>query len=161
MNIFVLDTDPAIAAAYHCDQHVVKMILESAQMLCTALHIHGVATPYKPTHMKHPCTIWAAETHSNWLWLRQLAHHLNIEFKKRYQKEANHKSWDIIESLDETPIPSGPLTPFVQAMPDQYKPADPVTAYRQFYREEKASFAQWLHTKTPAWIFITSARENA
>ena len=36
MNIFVLDKDPHIAAQMHCDRHVPKMIVESAQMLSTA-----------------------------------------------------------------------------------------------------------------------------
>ena len=36
MNIFYLDRDPVIAAQMMCDKHVVKMILESAQMLSTA-----------------------------------------------------------------------------------------------------------------------------
>lgn len=36
MNIFVLDTNPQKAAEYHCNKHICKMLLESAQMLCAA-----------------------------------------------------------------------------------------------------------------------------
>lgn len=55
MNIFVLDEDPVIAAKNLADKHIVKMTLETAQMLCSA-HPSGIA-PYKQAHMKHPCTI--------------------------------------------------------------------------------------------------------
>lgn len=36
MNVFALDRDPYISASYHCDKHVVKMIVEYAQLLSTA-----------------------------------------------------------------------------------------------------------------------------
>ena len=62
MNIFYLDKDPQQAAKYHCDKHVVKMILESAQMLCTVVNeiSGGQVTPYKSTHKNHPCKIGRA-----------------------------------------------------------------------------------------------------
>lgn len=73
MNIFVLDYTPQKAAEYHCDKHVVKMILESAQILCAVHHKNGDSNvPYKLTHKNHPCTIWAGESRSNYLWLTQL-----------------------------------------------------------------------------------------
>ena len=69
MNIFVLDSDPKVAATMLCDKHVVKMILESAQMLSTVAHTNGHIPRYRPTHSKHPCTLWAGESKSNWQWL--------------------------------------------------------------------------------------------
>ena len=69
MNIFVLHKDPKIAAQMACDKHVIKMILETAQMLCTAARTKGAWAPYKQTHKKHPCTLWAAATKANWVWL--------------------------------------------------------------------------------------------
>ena len=39
MNIFYVDRDPVKAAQMMCDKHIVKMILESAQMLCTAKRV--------------------------------------------------------------------------------------------------------------------------
>ncbi len=80
MNIFVLDRNIRKCAQYHCDQHVSKMILESIQMLCTCLNKKGVSTPYKSTHLKHPCVLWLDESHSNFLWLKELALELNREF---------------------------------------------------------------------------------
>ena len=52
MNIFVLDEDPVVAATMSCDKHVVKMILETAQMLSTVAHSHGHEAPYRATHKK-------------------------------------------------------------------------------------------------------------
>ena len=70
MNIFVLDKDPKKAATQQIDKHIVKMPLESAQMLCAALARHGREdTPYKATHKNHPCTLWAGESQGNFRWL--------------------------------------------------------------------------------------------
>ena len=69
MNIFVLHEQPDVAAQILCDKHVVKMILESAQMLCTVAHNHGYDAPYRRTHPKHPCTLWAGKSQENWDWL--------------------------------------------------------------------------------------------
>lgn len=67
MNIFVLDTDTKKCARYHCDQHVVKMILESVQILCTALNKKDISTPYKSTHQKHPCVLWVEYSYDNFV----------------------------------------------------------------------------------------------
>lgn len=150
MNIFILDKDPKTCAQYHCDKHVVKMILESAQMLCTVLSNKGVDVPYKPTHAKHPCTIWAAESVANFNWLRTLSKYLNDEYKLRFNKKVNHKSYDVIQSLPEYSHTCSDLTEFAQAMPDEYKNSDPVKAYRDYYKHDKRDFATWK-TNTPTW----------
>ena len=153
MNIFVLDRDIPTCARYHADQHVVKMILESAQMLCTVLNQHGIETPYRSTHAKHPCTVWAGTSLSNWLWLRELALALNDEYRYRYTKEADHKSAMVVQGLPLPPIEDVGLTEFAQAMPDEYKvPGDPVRAYREFYHGEKAHFAKWTRREPPTWF---------
>ena len=70
MNIFVLDKNPTKAANMLCDKHVVKMIVETAQMLCTTAHVNGhLSVPYKATHKNHPCTLWSNESSANWDWL--------------------------------------------------------------------------------------------
>lgn len=148
MNIFVLDRDPAVAARYHCDKHVSKMILESAQMLSTVL---GGA--YKPTHQNHPCTIWVAQSQTNACWLFELAFNLNAEWKKRYGHDRNHKSYEVIMDMLNSKrlhdLPFMGLTPFAQAMPEQYKRNDPVESYRDYYRSK--SFARWDHGPQPDW----------
>ncbi len=77
MNIFVLDKDIRKCAEYHCDQHVVKMIRESAQLMCTAMNKKGMHTPYKSAHANHPCVLWVERSFENFLWLKVLATALN------------------------------------------------------------------------------------
>lgn len=151
MNIFALSLKVKKCALYHCDKHIVKMILESAQMLCTVLWLTGVEAPYKPAHKKHPCTLWAKESLSNWRWLRDLTEALNEEFKYRYNRDENHKSWDVVASLQEPNIPDLGLTKFALAMPEEYKCEDPVLSYRNYYVGAKHRFATWKKRPVPEW----------
>ena len=153
MNIFVLDKDIQTCSKYHADQHVIKMILESAQMLCTVNHQFGLQAPYKSTHAKHPCTLWAADSLENWIWLRSLALHLNEEFRYRFDRQVDHKSAIVARELPVPPIESKGLTEFAQAMPEEYRsPGNAVKAYRQFYIAEKSKFATWTKRPVPEWF---------
>lgn len=100
MNLFVLDPVPSVAAKAHCNKHVVKMIVETAQVLSTVLHLKGVTMEglYKPTHRAHPCTLWAAESWSNFRWAVKLGLALCAEYTTRYQKR--HKTQDLLEALE-------------------------------------------------------------
>jgi len=161
VNVFVLDADPVRAAEMHCDKHVIKMVLETAQMLCTALTVRQAERgliadqPYAPTHRSHPCTIWAGETRANFLWLCDLGEALAFEHLERYRPKAEHASLRVIEGCRDHAhrVPAGPLTPHAQAMPDCYRvPGDAVVAYRAYYRGEKASIATWRPPRrAPAW----------
>lgn len=152
MNIFVLDQDITRCAQYHCDRHVTKMILESVQMLCTALHSKGYETPYKPTHSKHPCVHWVAQSFDNFKWLVELSDALNSEYRFRYDRHRDHASIAALDQIRDLEFESRGLTQFAQAMPDEYKvPGDAVSAYRQFYHGEKASFATWTRRREPDW----------
>lgn len=155
MNIFVLDESPVISAQSLCNKHVGKMLIESAQLLCTALILCGTKrefVPYKPTHSKHPCTIWTADSAHNMRWLHRHATALGQEFTKRYHKQ--HKTAQVIDRLLEI-LPSGNLekhTRFAQAMPDEWKHDDAVTAYRCYYVAAKSEFAKWSPLcQAPDW----------
>lgn len=149
MNIFILDYDIKKSAQYHCDQHVNKMILEAAQMVCTVTSQYKIPTPYKSTHPKHPCTLWAASSLENLLYLREYAFELNEEAKKRYQRKTDHKSWTVIQNLKIPNMPSRGLLPFAKAMPIEYKMIpDYVLAYREYYKTK--GFATWK-TSIPEW----------
>jgi len=78
MNIFILSQDPHKAAQYMCDKHVVKLLLESAQILSTVSQ-----GPYKPTHQNHPCTLWTAQGRDNYHWLVEHALELCREYTHR------------------------------------------------------------------------------
>lgn len=152
MNVFVLDLDPERAAQMQCDKHVVKMVLETAQLLCAAFP-EGSA-PYKRTHYNHPCAKWTRESIDNFVWLVGHGLALSDEYTYRYGKQ--HKSHAaILWCMQHThllDIPAVGLTPFAQAMPDQYKRPDAVDAYRAYYRGGKAEIATWNRSrKPPAW----------
>lgn len=151
MNIFALHNDPKTCARMHCDQHVVKMLLEHAQMMCTAHHLFtrydiDYDIPYKITHINHPCTKWVRKSSPNYKWLYNMSYYLNEEYKRRYDKNVNHKSFDVINSLPVPRIPNFGLTKFAQAMPDEYKHDDYITAYRSYYVNDKIKFTKFTNT---------------
>jgi hypothetical protein len=157
MNIFVLHTDPQKAARYHCDKHVVKMILETAQLLSTAHHMldnsnYANTKLYRKAYYNHPCAVWVRQSDANYKWALNLLRHLLTEFKLRYG--GSHSTGEIYKYLTKLPtnIPSKELTPFAQAMPDTYKNKNAVTAYRQYYNNDKRHLFSWTHRPKPHWI---------
>jgi len=147
MNIFILDSDPVLAAQYQCDKHVVKMVLESAQILSTI-----VSGPYKPTHARHPCVIWAGSKAGNYNWLVEHALALCTEYTHRYGKV--HKCEAVIREAITPSLPPG-QSQFVLCMPVQYQCfSDPVKSYRDYYLGEKAGFAKWTNRDVPFWWTI-------
>ena len=91
MNRFIIDYDVVSIAQSLCDQHIVKMPLEEAQMLCTALWHHAPEYAeendlYKPVHQKHPCTLWAMHSRSNFLYAFNLYDAMLLEYTHRYGK---------------------------------------------------------------------------
>ena len=152
MNIFVLDENPKQAAEWHVDKHVIKQSLETAQMLCTILNQLGVKTPYKSTHAKHPCTIWAGESMDNFIWLCELGLELCKEYTYRYEKE--HKCESIIKECltYACKVPNNGITKFVQAMPNDLKLDNPVEGYKNYYIKAKNHIASWKKRKVPSWF---------
>lgn len=152
MNIFVLDNNPVIAAQMQCDRHVVKMVLESAQMLCTTVSLFGGEAQYRKAHVNHPCTIWARETLGNFIWLCDHGMALAKEYTHRYGKV--HKSQAVIQHcMEQRPRwLDRRTTPQPLCMPEQYRGDTVVASYRAFYLGEKAHFAQWNKTReAPDW----------
>jgi hypothetical protein len=153
MNIFVLDLDTDRCARFHTDRHVVKMVLETAQILCTVLYSIGIEAPYRPTHHRHPCVLWAGESLSNWVWLRKLGTSLDREYRYRFRSDVSHASGTVISSLRRPQLPDMGLTGFAQAMPPELRiPGDPVAAYRRYYALEKTAGARWTRRRIPTWI---------
>jgi hypothetical protein len=154
MNIFFLDMDVKKCAEYHCDKHVVKMILETAQLLCGVHHMTDRITdqvPYKLSHKNHPCAIWARESLDNYLYLCELGLELCKEYTYRYEKR--HKSQEVIEwcVTNKAQICYKGLTEPPKAMPDEYKVKDVVESYRNYYIGEKSGFAKWKKREIPSW----------
>lgn len=153
MNIFVLDLDPKLAAINQVDKHVVKMTLETAQLLSTCHRV--LESPwrdsvYKQTHVNHPCSVWLRQSRANYQWLFQHFIALLDEYTFRYGKV--HKCSNYVDILENCPISSGDdITPFALAMPEEYKKSCPVDSYVTYYIGEKANMFKWTKRTPPKW----------
>ena len=152
MNIFFLSESPVISARYLCDKHVPKMLLESAQMLSTAMRKRGCDMGYKSAYPNHPMTIWVGECRANFTWTLYHARELAREYTARYGK--HHASKKVIDEflfLKTVGSYRQNMTEPPQSMPDEYKDNDYVTAYRNYYKGEK-TFAKWEKGRSePRW----------
>ena len=186
MNIFVLDTDPVKAAQQQCDKHVVKMIVESAQMLSTAHRIldgdiytgpsksglrtvnkwkhpdsHLDSKLYQAVHTKHPCTIWTMQSACNYEWHYQHFIALCKEYSYRYIKmhETESKLGHVLKQHPKN-ISNRGLTPFALAMKSNPECMfdDPVKSYRAFYKTKLARFSmKWTCRETPEWFYAEAS----
>jgi len=184
MNIFILDRDPSIAASYHCDKHVCKMILEAGQMLCTAHWMSWLRhfdkgrddfrlmrdvkaylkenvpkekqPPWSITHVNHPCSVWTRETKENYAWHHKLMGFLLDEYTIRYHR--THKSeevWAWLMTNLPLSFPNQGLKPFPICMKEEYKvSSDPVECYREYYLKDKVRFAKWKKGNIPQWWHV-------
>jgi hypothetical protein len=152
MNIFFLDYDVKKCAMFHNNRHCIKMILETAQLLCGVHWVIGKEAPYKLSHKNHPCSIWARKSLSNYLYLCELGLELCKEYTYRYGKR--HKSQDVIEwcLINKPNIPDIGFTEPAKAMPDEYKVKSVVESYRNYYMGAKSGLAVWKNREKPEWF---------
>ena len=158
MNIFYLDKNPSIAAEMACDKHVVKMILESAQLLSTAHRVidgdeyADKVGLYKMAHKNHPSTIWTRTSTENYMWLNRYFGALCREYTYRYGK--HHASERLLGPLAHVPkgLTYSGFTDAPQCMPDYCKGEDTVLAYQNYYILEKSRFAKWKKRPVPEWF---------
>jgi len=153
MNIFYLDKCPVKAAKYQYNKHVVKMILESAQMLCTAHHVLDNRVrdlsdiPYRIAHINHPSTKWTRLDRYNYMWLYDHMMALGDEYTKRYGKKhlSITKCWWPLSRVPHG-IPEKGFTQPPQAMPDEYKDKCSIQAYWNYYIGDKHHIAHESET---------------
>ena len=177
MNLFILDKDPVKAAQLQCDKHVVKMIVESAQMLSTAhrmLDGHFERRPsksgktmskywrlpdsredtfYKAVHMHHPCTVWTMESNNNynWHWVHFAA--LCDEYTYRYGKvHETFRKLNVVLSELPTNIPKNGFREPPQCMPEDVKSESVIEAYHKYYAVYKKDFARWTERPIPSFM---------
>ncbi|CAB4124154.1 hypothetical protein UFOVP49_34 [uncultured Caudovirales phage] len=176
MNIFFLDQNPRLAAEMHCDKHVVKMILESAQLLSTAHRVlDGQMTMgksksgrnakrwvlndsretilYQASHINHPSACWVRSNIDHYRWVYDLMFSLIGEYKYRYS-DRQHKCETLLMPLLDSPI-NIPIIDWADlplAMPDDVKvEGNPVESYRQYYINRKKDIARWTRRPQPDW----------
>ena len=175
MNIFYLNKDPSIAALMHNDKHCVKMILESAQMMCTAhRELDQFYLPnaddeyiftqigimkdnrdvvYKMAHFNHPCSKWVRYSSSHYEYLYKLFVSLCDEYTYRYGKvHLTDKKLRVLLKNNPVNIPDAGFKEPPQCMPMVYKHEDTITAYRTYYMKAKKSFMHYTKRETPLWI---------
>jgi hypothetical protein len=179
MNIFVLAKNINTSAKYHPDKHIVKMPLETAQLLCTAyielskeinllpttINFYNkrkrkiVVNLYRSTHKNHPCTLWVKHSLGNFKWTIEHGLALCAEYKFRYNK--THKCETVIKAFKSN-LENNPKfcalfnnynkTKNVQCMPDQYKNTDTVKAYQDYFISEKSHLFNWKNRNTPKFV---------
>lgn len=124
MNIFVTDPSPIKSAQYLDDKRAVKMILESAQMLSTAIYsVSGIREGIKPTHINHPCNLWVRASRANYQWLYEHFCALMDEKLKRFPERPPHK-YECYREIYKQYInifPDEGLTPFVNCAASKAK----------------------------------------
>ena len=158
MNIFYFYDSPMKSAQAQPDKMLVKMPLETAQMLCTAhRELDGDEYAdkvglYKRAYWNHPCTIWARETSENYWWLFRHFLALGDEYTYRYGKEhASVAKLKYVLQTSPKAIKLDERTPVAQAMPEEYKDENPITAYRNYCINEK-HYAKWERGRDkPSW----------
>lgn len=176
MNIFYLDENFETAAKMHLDKHVVKMIIEYAQLMSTAHrmldgdqyiddssgrrikrwrhpndNMDGVL--YKASHINHPSAVWARETFTNYLWLYSLWQELCKEYTHRYGRvHLTQEKLEDILSLPPQNIKDGPFTKMPQAMPDDVKMPNSIDAYRNYYRTYKMDMSRYTNRDRPEFM---------
>jgi hypothetical protein len=172
MNIFFLHLNQIKCARWHCDKHVVKMILETAQLLYTAHWYAAIDKGQLPSfataplnnsqrmrgylpisNHKHPSALWARASIKHYRWLALFGLALCNEYRHRFNDKKHlceaHLQWlyfnePVLEDL-------GWKDP-TQAMPDEYKSANSIVAYRKYYREAKKRLLTYTKRHAPHWI---------
>ena len=170
MNLFVLSLCFRECAEWMFDKHVSKMILEAVQMLSTAKHLldpfpvdsEEEKLIYKISHKNHPVSIWIRTSLENYLWTLDMVSAMHDEWKYRYNHSETkmHASFLVAQNLRKFAprqecFPERMLTPFAQAMPDEYKCEDAVEAYKRYYQSpEKRKIASWKRRNPPSWYVL-------
>lgn len=178
MNIFYLNNNPSVCAEQHVDKHVVKMILEYAQLLSTAhrtldgteyidsssgRRIRRWRLPndslesklYKASHINHPSAIWCRKNVQNYIWLTELLKETCKEYTHRYGKTHSVERTGLMHSLKNNfpkNLPIGAFTEPTPAMPDECKVAgNTIQSYKNYYILKKSHFAKWTKRNIPDW----------
>ncbi len=180
MNIFYLNEDPRTCAEMHLDKHVVKMILEYAQLLSTAHRVldgklyegktvsgrsvkrYALPDPkleqllFKASHISHPSAIWCRKNVQNYMWLAELLEWTCVEYTHRYGKAHSVYLSGLMQELKNNfpkNLPIGPFTEPTPAMPDDCKiPGNSIASYQKYYVEKKRPFARWTNRPMPDWF---------
>lgn len=174
MNRFILAEDVRDCATFLCDQHVNKMIIEEAQMLCTAVRLkmpafarRADAHLYRMTHVNHPCAVWARENMGNfrvaygyWLSMAVEYQHRFLRMHETYRKLSPVLREAVNDIEFERTFERKSRTPHPQCFGDLRSVCEtdepwPVNAYRLYYRAKGTTFRRpmkWSSRPAPFWL---------
>lgn len=166
MNLFVTDECPYKSAYNLPDKLIVKMSLENCQMLAANFSEDFLGFGslrkkdggfYKVTHKNHPCTVWGRASMPNVAWM--IVHGLAIcaEYNRRYRKihsclQGHLDAKRLFEDQGYRLSMYKDHSPFVRAMPEQFKLDTSITAveaYRRYMHTKH--YAKWAHSEEPDW----------
>lgn len=160
MNIFVTDQDAELSAKALCNKHLVKMVVETGQILSTAILHHAPDTEglYKPTHKNHPCVVWARTCRRSFLWLVDHGLFLAEEYQRRFRRE--HKTHSLLRRMMSLwrllPFAGQEMPPFVYCGPVEHSMPDVPQAYRSYlsakYQAWGPKKARWTNSEPPPWF---------
>jgi len=145
MNIFAVDHDPYVCAATLDDKRVVKMVMETAQLLSNALPAED--RPYRPTHLNHPCSIWVSSNQLHFDWALTLFKALSDEYTKRYGKYHQYlNDLGLFRKFSECEVKWLPEETFTKCVPERFQHLPTFQAYKETLA------AKWAADKrTPTW----------
>ena len=160
MNIFITDPCSERSANALCDMHLVKMVVETGQILSTAILFHAPDTEglYKPTHKNHPCVVWARTCRRSFCWLLDHGLCLAEEYERRFGRE--HKTHALLKLMmgmwQAMPVTGKEQPPFVYCGPEEHSNPDVPTAYRTYlsakYKAWGPKKARWTNAEPPSWF---------
>lgn len=164
MNIFILCSDAKENAKAYADKHVVKMLLEGVQILCSVSHLKGIKAPYKLTHANHPSVKWVCESGAHWDMLMEIVEELNNEYKYRYDRKNNHKSYDVAKGLIKPKFDRLEATGLYTVVADEVKILgleDAIEEYRKYYKKKYTEMKMtWRKREVPSFMLETISENS-
>lgn len=156
MNIFILYDDVKENVKAYADKHVIKMLLEGVQILCSVSHLKGIEAPYRLTHANHPSVKWVCESGAHWDMLMKLVEELNNEYRYRYDRKNNHKSYDVAKRLIKPKFDKQEATGLYVAVVNEVKILnleETVNEYRKYYIEKSKNMKMtWRKREVPSFM---------
>jgi hypothetical protein len=158
VQVFATSPNPILCARVLDDKRVVKMVLESAQMLSTVRYLRGDPHPYRPTHENHPLVKWVAADPRNEHWLLRHFVALSAEYTHRYcRTHLSAEKFDVVKAIDTDlsdlmPLPLGFCNCSGVELDDVHE------AYKQClinkWKNDKRP-PQWTNREAPSWNGLT------
>ncbi len=153
MNLFATSASPERSARALDDRRVIKMAVESAQLLSTAMWLRGLPAPYRPTHRYHPAVAWTRTNRASFTWVYRHFLALGAEYARRFGRQHASMRCSAAFRAAIPRFPKGRRPPFVNLT--RHPRVRPVTtAYRRHLEDKWArgpTRPRWTRARPPRW----------